>query len=174
MVEYSHEFLSPCLHTGAICVDATLGHGKDVEFFLSQNVNKVIGFEIQEDVYEQTKNKIENPKFISYLMGHEKMDEVIHYEIDCIIFNFGYCPGKDESIHTKADTSLLAIQKGLDLLKRKGRMALVLYPHEEGRKEAKAIEKYVQALDFQEYVVIQNKLLNQEKSPYLIGIEKKQ
>ena len=47
MVDISHEFLKPVLHKQSICVDATLGQGKDTDFFLSQNVHKVYGFEIQ-------------------------------------------------------------------------------------------------------------------------------
>ena len=54
MVDVSHEFLKPVLHKQAICVDATLGQGKDTDFFLSQNVHKVYGFEIQRDVFEST------------------------------------------------------------------------------------------------------------------------
>ena len=42
MVDLSHEFLKPVLHKQAICVDATLGQGKDTDFFLSQNVHKVV------------------------------------------------------------------------------------------------------------------------------------
>lgn len=52
MVDLSHEFLKSVLHKQAICVDATLGQGKDTDFFLSQNVHKVYGFEIQRDVFE--------------------------------------------------------------------------------------------------------------------------
>ncbi|WP_288001727.1 hypothetical protein [Holdemanella sp.] len=33
MVDLSHEFLKPVLHKQAICVDATLGQGKDTDFF---------------------------------------------------------------------------------------------------------------------------------------------
>lgn len=172
MVDLSHEFLLPCLHQGAICVDATLGHGKDAKFFLDHKVLKVIGFEVQEDVLNETVNNLQTKKLQAHLLGHEKMDEVIHSQIDCVVFNFGYCPGKDESIYTKTDTSLIAIQKALCLLKKKGRMALVLYPHEAGRQEAKAIEEYVSTLNFNEYAVLKMKLMNQEDSPYLIGIEK--
>lgn len=56
MVDVSHEFLKPVLHKQAICVDATLGQGKDTDFFLSQNVHKVYGFEIQRDVLKVQKN----------------------------------------------------------------------------------------------------------------------
>ena len=44
MVDLSHEFLKPVLHKQAICVDATLGQGKDTDFFLSQNVHNLTYF----------------------------------------------------------------------------------------------------------------------------------
>ena len=56
MVDLSHEFLKPVLHKQAICVDATLGQGKDTDFFLSQNVHKVYGFEIQRMFLKVQKN----------------------------------------------------------------------------------------------------------------------
>lgn len=173
MVELSHDFLLPTLHSGAICVDATLGHGKDAKFFLNHKVLKVYGFEIQEDVFKETTQILDHKRFYPYLMGHEHIDQVIHSPIDCVIFNFGYCPGKDEAVTTQTETSLIAIQKSLTLLKKKGRMALVLYPHEEGRKEAEAIEAFVSSLDFNQYHVLNMKLMNQNRSPYVIGIEKK-
>ena len=66
MVDLSHEFLKPALHKQAICVDATLGQGKDTDFFLSQNVHKVYGFEIQRDVFESTKERLDNQRTCFY------------------------------------------------------------------------------------------------------------
>ncbi len=170
MVEISHDFLKPSLHAQAICIDATLGHGKDTKFFLSQGVRKVYGFEIQEDVCQKTKEEINDSRLTAFSLGHENMDQ-IQDVIDAIVFNFGYCPNGDESITTQASTSLMAVKKGLNLLKRKGRMALVFYPHESGVEEAKAIEAYLASLD-DAYELLQVKRLNKE-SPYLIGIIKK-
>ena len=52
MVELSHDFLLPTLHSQAICIDATLGKGKDAQFFLDHSVKKVYGFEIQKEERE--------------------------------------------------------------------------------------------------------------------------
>ena len=173
MVDLSHDFLSPSLHAGAICVDATLGHGKDTLFFLKQGVNKVIGFEIQEDVLNETIHSIASHKLEAYCMGHERMDEVISKEVDAIVFNFGYCPGKDETITTQMETSLVAVQKALSFLKKKGRCALVFYPHEKGKREADSIEAYLSSLNPNEYSILKVDQLNRKNSPYFVGIEKK-
>ncbi len=170
IVEYSHAFLRPVLHRQAYCIDATLGRGKDSSFFLKEGVRKVFAFEIQEEVALETKEKIKDDRLELYLMSHENMDQ-IHHEIDAIIFNFGYCPNGNPEITTQASSSLKAVKKGLSLLKRKGRMALVFYPHEQGLLEAKEIEAYLQSLD-SSYEIIQIKKWKKQ-SPYLIGIEKK-
>ena len=36
IVDQSHDFLKDVLHKGAICIDATLGWGKDTDFFLKK------------------------------------------------------------------------------------------------------------------------------------------
>ena len=61
MVDLSHEFLKSVLHKQAICVDATLGQGKDTDFFLSQNVHKVYGLKIQ-------KSDLMIEKFVSIML----------------------------------------------------------------------------------------------------------
>ena len=58
VVEISHDFLKPALHKQAVCLDATMGNGKDTRFFLNQGVRKVIAFEIQQDIFEKTFHEI--------------------------------------------------------------------------------------------------------------------
>ncbi len=171
MVELSHDFLLPVLHSQAICVDATLGQGKDTQFFLGHHVKKVYGFEIQEDVFLNTKKNLNDSRFEGYLLGHEHMDEVIHENVDAIIFNFGYFPSGNKEITTNVSSSVEAVKKAYRLLKIKGRMVLVLYPHEAGHIEAIKIEECVQT--FSDCQV--HKLTNfmQENCPYLILIEKR-
>ena len=157
MVDLSHEFLKPVLHKQAICVDATLGQGKDTDFFLSQNVHKVYGFEIQRDVFESTKERLDDQRTCFYNVGHEHMEEYIHEEVDAIIFNFGYFPQGDHDI-TK-------------LLKVKGRMALVMYPHESGQEEAKCMEEFLKTQTSIQVQKIQNLLV--DHCPYVLLIEKR-
>ncbi|MGM9961972.1 MAG: tRNA (mnm(5)s(2)U34)-methyltransferase [Holdemanella porci] len=170
MVEISHDFLKPALHVQAVCIDATLGNGKDSLFFLNQNVKKVIAFEIQKEAFE--KNTIKDIRFKPYLLGHEHMDQVIQGPVDAIVFNFGYCPGLNQDIYTMPNTSVLAIQKGLSFLRKKGRMALVLYPHKEGKREAEGIELFLNSLDTSVYTIVKVSMFSKNDCPYFIGIEK--
>lgn len=169
IVEYSHEFLIPVLHKGAVCIDATLGNGHDTQFFLEQGVRKVHGYEIQEDVYKKTLDRINSKKLIGHCKSHEYVDE-IQESVDAIVFNFGYCPGKEESITTQYNTSLIAVQKSFSLLKKKGKMALVFYPHEEGKREAQIILDWLFSVPRIDIIKIE---MLQKDCPYLIGIEKK-
>ncbi len=168
IVDLSHEFLKPSLHAQAICIDATLGHGHDTEFFLQNNVRKVYAFEIQEDVLNATEKRVSDQRLTCLLKGHEHMDE-IEEVVDAIIFNFGYCPHGDETITTLPETSLEAVKKGLDLLKNRGRMALVFYPHDVGKKEEGVILDYL--------LSTKHDLLKVERlkktGPYFIGVEKR-
>lgn len=172
-VEMSHLFLREALHPQAICVDATLGHGKDAQFFLEQGCRQVIAFEIQKDVLTDTVQRIADPRLEAYCQGHETMDAVLSQKADAMIFNFGYCPQVESSVQTSWPTSLEAVQKGLQLLRKKGRMALVFYPHEQGQIEAERIEAFLRTLDPHDYWVIAFHPLNQSTTPYLVGVEKR-
>ncbi len=171
MVELSHDFLLPALHSQAICIDATLGQGKDAQFFLDHSVKKVYGFEIQKEVFCDTIQKMENSCLEGYLLGHEHMDEVVHESVDAIVFNFGYFPSGTKEITTDVFSSVEAVKKAYHLLKIKGRMALVLYPHEAGRLEATKIEECVCTISNCQVHKITNFM--QDNCPYLILIEKR-
>ena len=171
MVDVSHEFLKPVLHKQAICVDATLGQGKDTDFFLSQNVHKVYGFEIQRDVFESTKKRLGNQRTCFFHVGHEYMQDYIHEEVDAIIFNFGYFPQGDPKITTQSSSSVSAVRQALNLLKVKGRMALVMYPHESGQEEAKCMEEFLKTQTSIQVQKIQNLLV--DHCPYVLLIEKR-
>lgn len=171
MVDLSHEFLKPVLHKQAICVDATLGQGKDTDFFLSQNVRRIYGFEIQRDVFESTKKRLGNQRTCFFHVGHEYMQDYIHEEVDAIIFNFGYFPSGNHDITTHSSSSVSAVKQALSLLKVKGRMALVMYPHESGVKEAKCIEELLKVQENIQVQKVQNLLV--EHCPYLLLIGKR-
>lgn len=171
MVDLSHEFIRPVLHKQAICVDATLGQGKDTDFFLSQNVHKVYGFEIQRDVFESTKKRLGNQRTCFYNVGHEHMEEYIHEEVDAILFNFGYFPKGDPKITTQSFSSVSAVKQALHLLKVKGRMALVMYPHESGQEEAKCMEQFLKTQTTIQVQKVQNLLV--DHCPYVLLIEKR-
>ena len=60
------------------------------------------------------KTNIEDSRIRLLQVGHEHMDQYAKEETaDVICFNFGYLPGGDHAVATKAVTSIEAIEKGL-------------------------------------------------------------
>jgi len=102
-----------------------------------------------------------------FLDGHEHMMQYAEAEsVDVICFNFGYLPGGDHSISTKAQTSIMAIEQGLEILKSGGMMSLCIYSGgDTGFEEKDAILEYLKNLPPKKYVVIKNEYFNRGNNP---------
>lgn len=174
MVELSQDFLKPVLHKQAVCIDATLGNGKDTRFFLKRGAKKVYSFEIQEDLCQKARQEIKDGRAVILCKSHSLMkEEVKEAQVDAVIFNFGYCPKKDKCVTTLPDTSLLAVEQALDLLKVKGRMSLVFYDHAKSDEERSKVQSYLENLDPHEVAVQKIVQLNAGSAPFLLCVEKK-
>lgn len=166
---------------GDVVVDATMGNGNDT-IFLAQLVGdngKVYAFDVQKIAINNTREKIidNNIKCDVQLIhdGHENMDKYIKDNIKLIIFNLGYLPNAQHTITTKVNTTIIAVQKSLELLQRNGIVLLVIYPgHKEGKDEEIALKNFAASLSQKEYNVIYLKFINQiNNPPQLIAIEKR-
>ena len=120
--------------TGGFYIDATMGKGNDTLLFceMAGQDGKVLAFDVQEMALETTRKRLEEygveDRSELILNGHEHMDEYADPETaDVICFNFGYLPGGDHSVATKATTSIEAIEKGLKILKHGAMMSLCIY-----------------------------------------------
>lgn len=142
MSELAHDFLLDVLHEQAICVDATLGLGRDSRFFLDHRAAHVFAYEVQPELYAASCEKMTGPRITAWLRSHEFMKEDLsEYEgqIDAVIFNFGYDPHCLHGVSTLPESSVKAVNAAADLLRPKGRMALVFYPLAPGDRERKAV-----------------------------------
>lgn len=180
MSELAHKFLEPVLHHQAICIDATLGYGRDSRFFLEGNARRVFAYEIQEELYKDTTRMLQslNPDYESrlhtFLKDHSLMDQDLDLyqgRIDAVIFNFGYDPHTLCGICTRPQTSVRAVSIGADLLKARGRMALVFYPHPAGKEEKKAVMEMLKARSDLELLEIRHPF--KDNAPSLTCVEKK-
>lgn len=173
ITEWSHELFQLQVNPNGLYIDATMGNGYDTLFLceLAGESGKVLAFDVQEKAIMCTtkllkEHKVENRAKL-YLDSHENMDEYAEAgSVDGIYFNFGYLPGGDHNLATKADTSVKAIEKGLELLKKGGVMALCIYSGgDTGFEEKNRILEYLKKLNSRKYVVIVNSYYNRENNP---------
>ncbi len=173
ITHWCHEIIRSQAPRGGFYIDATMGKGNDTMFFceLAGENGEVLAFDVQKEAIEMTaglliKNNLAgNAKLV--LDGHEKMCKYAEPETaDVVCFNFGYLPGGNHKIATKADTSIEAIKQGLEILKHGGMMSLCIYSGgDTGFEERDAILNYLKELPAKEYTVIKNEYFNRGNNP---------
>lgn len=173
ITHWCHEIIRLQVKREGYYIDATMGKGNDTAFLceLAGEKGKVIAFDIQKEAVEMTREKLRQKNLESratlILDGHEQMKKYVENgSADVICFNFGYLPGGDHSIATKATTSIQAIEQGLDVLKSGGMMSLCIYSGgDTGFEEKEQILKYLKDLDAKKYTVIKNEYWNRGNHP---------
>ena len=174
IVNYIHDYLKNKINNGDLLIDATCGKGNDTAFLceLAGKEGNVLAFDIQESAVNKTKELLKekgysNAKVI--LDSHENMKKYAEDEtVSAILFNLGYLPGGNHLIATKGDTTIKAIEKGLDLLKVSGIMSICIYSGgDTGFSEKEEVLKYLKCLDNKKYLVITNEFYNKPNNPPL-------
>ena len=169
----AHRFLSEHIRPGDFCIDATAGRGRDTAFLcrLVGESGHVIAFDIQEEALASTQTLLEAQGLSSratlHLDSHSHMDAYAQPgTVDCVVFNFGYLPGGDHSISTRAETSIEAIEKGLALLRPGGAMSLcIYYGGDSGFEEKDALMEYLETVDSTSFTVIVSQFFNRPNHP---------
>ena len=161
-VELTHRFLRSTLAPGGLYLDATCGNGHDTLFLCSvagEN-GRVIGLDIQPQAAANT-NALLAANGMAAIGRAECCDhrELLHFappgSADCVMFNFGWLPGAAHDVHSTADSTLPALQAGLDALKPGGVLAAVLYSGKViGNAEKKAAAEFFRSLPLADYTVL--------------------
>ncbi len=177
ILKKSHDLFLQKLNNKDIVVDMTIGNGNDT-LFLCQNFSFVYGFDIQQIALDNTMKLLEENNLHNYKLivdSHTNIDNYINREIGGAIFNLGYLPNGDKNITTLSHSTIIALEKTLKLIRRKGIIVIVIYDgHVQGKEEAKNIENYLANLNQKEYDVLLYKYINQiNNPPYLYCILKK-
>lgn len=169
----AHRFLAEQIKPGAFCIDATAGRGGDTAFLcgLVGPTGRVLAFDIQEDAVRSTRERIE-------ALGYGDVARVVHAchsrmadyagsgSVDGVVFNFGWLPGGDHHIFTKPETSIAAIQSGLDLLRPGGVMCLCIYAGgASGYEERDALLEFLRGIDHRRYTVLLSQFWNRPNDP---------
>ncbi len=173
IAEYSRFFLEDIIQEGSFCIDATAGGGNDT-LFLCEKVGKsgsVMAFDVQQAALDKTAQRLEEKgvreRAELILDSHANLASYAEMEsADAIMFNFGYFPGGDHTIHTKAESSIKAIEAGLKILKKDGMMSLCIYSgRDSGFEEKDALLEYLKMLDSKKYLVIVSQYYNRPNNP---------
>lgn len=173
ITDWCHAVIRAQAARGGLYIDATMGNGKDTCMLceLAQEKGKVIAFDIQKMALEHTEQLLRRHGYLDraslILDGHEHMDHYVEEgSADVVCFNFGYLPGGDHKMATKADTSVRAVEKGLRALKPGGMMSLCIYSGgDTGFEEKEKIMEYIRTLSPGQYTVIVNQYYNRENHP---------
>lgn len=173
ITDWCHTMIQSLAKKGGSYIDATMGNGNDTLFLarLAGERGQVLAFDIQQSALDKTQKLLEEhgmeEKVKLILDGHEHMDQYVQKEsVDVICFNFGYLPGGDHTIATKAETSIEAVGKGLQILKKGGFMSLCIYSGgDTGFEEKETLLRFVQQLSPKEYTVIVQEYYNRKNNP---------
>ena len=113
------DVLRQVVQPGDTVVDATLGNGHDTLMLceLVGETGRVIGFDIQPDAVERTRERLADAGMLSrctlYAEGHEHLSERVTVPIRTATFNLGWLPGGDKRITTHWETTRAAISAAI-------------------------------------------------------------
>jgi predicted methyltransferase len=180
-VEFSHLLLKENIVLGDQVVDATAGNGHDTKFLadLVGSEGKVYSFDIQEKAIANTKNLLEKNDLAVraelFLDSHANLDKYLNKKISSVIFNLGYLPGGNKEIITRSKSTITAVEKSIELLKKNGIIILVIYSgHPGGKEEKNKLLDYASNLDYKKFNVLNYKFLNQPgPPPQILAIKKR-
>lgn len=167
----AHACLKKYVQSGAVCIDATAGKGRDTALLcrLAGPEGQVTAFDIQPEAIVQTRALLEQEGLHARVIqdSHDRMEQYAAPEsVDCIVFNFGRLPGGDPNIFTTERTSLPAIDAGLRLLRSGGIMVLVLYyGGKNGYSEKNAILQHLKGINDRLFTVLGCEWLNRKNDP---------
>ncbi|MCV9949071.1 class I SAM-dependent methyltransferase [Paenibacillus sp. BT-177] len=188
VLSYAHQLVAARVQPGDTAIDATVGTGADT-LFLAKAAGKrgrVYGFDIQQAALDYARRRLEEDTSSSLaevsllLQGHEQMREAVpdllHGKVAAVMFNLGYLPseGADLTVITHTDSTLVALEAALHLLRPRGILTAVLYPgHAGGREEAEAVLHWASTLPVSSGQSIIYRQLQRDASPYVVAVEKK-
>lgn len=176
----SHEIIKKLVKEGDTVVDATMGNGNDTLFLatLVGDKGKVYSFDIQACALKNTRRKLYEAGAQGCVElindGHQNMDIYVSAGIKAVMFNLGYLPKGDHSIGTKADTTIEALKKSMELLIAGGIIMMVIYyGGDSGFDEKEAVLEYLKTIDCRKYTVLVSDFVNQINCPPIaVCIEK--
>ena len=186
VLSFAHQLVKQHVCPGDTVIDATVGNGVDT-LFLAELTGKngtVYGFDIQERALRQTAARLlpkkDNIARVHLLhRSHAEMLDAIpsaeHGRIAAVMFNLGYLPHADETVITRPESTIPALEASVMLLKKTGVITVVLYPgHAGGQEECETVCRWAEHLDEKNFHVLCYRFINRKnRPPFLLAIAKK-
>ena len=158
LTQVAQKSVAAALGSNSLAVDATVGNGHDT-LFLARSVapgGHVAGFDIQPRALQDTRNRLAEaglvPLTTLHLSGHQHMLRLLPADwpgmVSAVMFNLGYLPGGDKTHTTMPDTTRVALDQALSLLRVGGLISVLVYRgHAGAHAEAAAVTEWVEGLD---------------------------
>jgi len=178
LTKQAHEFIRPVLIPGCFILDATAGNGYDTCFLAREGTGAacLIAVDCQDMAVANTQRRLCEEGLTGDVrqIGHGDLVSVLGEwfpkGIDGAMFNLGYLPRGDQSITTRAETTLPLLQKTWSLLLPSGRLSILAYRgHPGGATETAAVTDWALNLGILAHITRKESPL---PGPVLMGIEK--
>lgn len=179
ILPFNQHIIKSTVSQGDTVIDATVGNGHDT-LHLAKTVGKeglVIGFDIQLQAIESTKNLLNDHHIEHYQLHHRSHDEIDQLSLSnvkLIQYNLGYLPKANKNITTLYQSTYNSIEQGLNILVHKGVILITVYPgHEAGYDEHLYLNTQFKQWPQSKAQVYTYKGLNRsDNAPYTIVIQK--
>ena len=170
-VKLAQDFVASRLAAAAgapVCVDATCGNGHDTAFLcrLCGSLGpdapwRVLAMDIQPQAVTNTRARLTElgytaPQAQVVCGDHAALlADLPARSVDAVMFNFGWLPGAEHSVHSTAAGSIPALEAALAALKPGGVLSAVLYSGKViGSDEKQAVLQWLRALPLTKYTVL--------------------
>lgn len=180
IIHFADSLAEKSIKLGDTVIDATMGNGHDT-VKLARWVGPeglVHAFDVQPQALQKTQERLQEHGLFErcklHLRGHQFMTDAVNQEVSAVLFNLGYLPGQDKLITTEVNTTLIAINQALELLKEGGVLIVVVYPgHEQGRLEQEALDEWIKQVETGLYRSLRYQFENTAApAPYVLAVEK--
>lgn len=180
ILPFVHHVLRQHIQAGDTVVDATAGNGHDT-LLLAQCVGqtgKVLAFDVQTQALAATQARLlaaQAQQQVELIhASHAQMAVFAPDDLSAVVFNLGYLPHGNKRLTTQPESSLLAIQDALNLLKINGLLVCVIYHgHETGKQEKSCLMAFFAQLPSQQYRVLQYGFVNRHHAPPFVVLVQK-
>lgn len=177
LLDVAKSFIDKAIKPDSVVADFTMGNGHDTEYLCSLVPDgKVYAFDIQADAVANTRARLEKGGYNNATLihdSHANCRKYINEQIDAGMFNLGWLPGGDKSIHTLRESTLPAVTGAIELLKPGGTVVISVYPgHSEGRLEGEMLLSHLESLDKKLFCVAHFHIVNSPDAPFIIAVEK--